>query len=138
MVYVLFFREQQASFDFQPNWMNKLSAMYGLGNIVINLKDDWPNPSEPRTYRFKTLTEARFHPELKNLRWVWMVPGVEENLSTFEHPKDNVVYAIGSDFDGFGDFPIPESDQLLALDETDEIRASICVHHVVYNRYLRM
>lgn len=50
---------------------------------------------------FPHIEEATVDPDLRKLTWVWLDSGADVYLDEFEHPDDDVVYCIGSDYVGF-------------------------------------
>jgi hypothetical protein len=50
---------------------------------------------------FSSIAEALVDPDLSKLAWVWLTADGDVALDEFEHPKDDVVYCIGSDYVGF-------------------------------------
>lgn len=50
---------------------------------------------------FDTLDDAIAEPRLSGMTWVWLDADGDVYLDEFEHPKNRVVYCIGSDYNGF-------------------------------------
>jgi len=69
-------------------------------------------------------------------QWVFLHPDADTFLDEFEHPDGQVMYAIGSDFDGFGR-PVGDLPGVkVKLRNPDEILAKLVVPVVLYDRHL--
>ena len=118
--------------------MKRMAFYHGMSTIVIDRKGDMPG-SVPR---FPTIDDAMEDPRFKDLTWIWLsLEDSAEYLDEHKHPEDNVIYCIGSDFDGFdGKDPATLSGPKLKLrqilKEKGEWYATTVVPLVVYDRFL--
>lgn len=146
-VYFLYFIEQGSGIPIDRAFADEIiGTMFGHKQIVIK-----PNADHEVTDMFpmvlSTFEQAREHPWLKPLRWVFLHPEAEALLQDYEHPEDNVIYCIGSDQNGFGGV-IPgslEADflRVAAPDSNEENRtrsfhAASILPLVVYDRALKL
>lgn len=123
-----------------------LGYMFGFQQVII----DPTGNTRPSAIGFplvlKTIDEARGHPELSKLKWVYFHAHAKKTLQEYEHPKDNVIYCVGSDWTGLGhDFeeldgdilrvaaPDPDSD-----DGKREFFAASILPIVAYDRALKL
>jgi hypothetical protein len=135
--YLLYYRET-SRVESTNAYMKRMAFYHGMETIVIDRKGDMPG-SVPR---FPTIDEAMKDPRFKDLTWVWLIlENSDEYLDEYEHPQDNVIYCIGSDFDGFDGKPISElPGPKLKLrqipKEEGEWYATTVIPLVAYDRFL--
>lgn len=139
MVYLLFY-DEVTNFDKSYAWMDKWQAVYGMQPVTIKREGTLSKSLKS----FRTIKEAVNDPDLSKLKWVWMCPGVDaEYLDEFDHPEDNVVYCIGSDYDGFDNLPVDELPGVKIklrqpVGHTGEWFAAMVIPLVVYDRFLKL
>src|SRR3972149_1823522 len=77
------------------------SLMFPAQQVIINQTGEI-QPSTENQFVFKTFDEARAHPDLANLKWVFFHNRAKKYLQEYGHPEDNVIYCVGSDWMGLG------------------------------------
>jgi hypothetical protein len=135
--YLLYYRET-SRVESTNSYMKRMAFYHGMKTIVIDRKGDMPG-SVPR---FPTINEAMADPRFKDLTWVWL--SLEDSdgfLDEYKHPEENVIYCIGSDFDGFdGKDPSKLPGEKLRLrqieKEEGEWYATTVIPLVAYDRFL--
>ena len=92
-----------------PDFASQCST--GQGNIISLLDHfctiyggGWAaiHPGDYQTHcpeNYPSLSDA--HLVYPNHTWVYLDPKGEQTLDEFQHPKDDVVYVVGHDFEGF-------------------------------------
>jgi hypothetical protein len=126
MVYLMYFREQSNFSDSHP-WIDKLLNLFGVKPIVI-----CPGMTSKDVPYFDTVQEA--YEAFSDYTWIWLDANGDKYLDEITHPEDSVVYAVGSDYTGFGDF-VGEGQRIkLRIAETF---APMVVPMVLYDRALR-
>ena len=134
--YLLYFRET-SRVEATASYMKRFAWLHDMDVVVIDRKGDMPGSAK----RFATIADAIADPDLSELTWIFLDACGETYLDEYEHPADDVVYCIGSDFDGFDGTPHDElPGTLLKLrqvpEHTGEWFASIVAPLVVYDRFL--
>ncbi len=85
----------------------------------------------------RSLEEAKVHPDLVNLKWVYFHSQAKKTLQEYEHPEDNVIYCIGSDTTGLSGGPEDFDGDVLRLGNREFHAASI-LPLVAYDRALKI
>lgn len=139
MVKFLFYKEETQHSEFP--WMDKWLNFFGVIPIVIDREGPYSKKNPTDYFLYKTLQEAIDDTAHKNDLWVWLDRDGNDFLDEFEHPKDNVVYCIGSDFDGFQE--IEFFGKVLKIRPPTEAAdgewyAYMALPLVLYDRYLRV
>jgi hypothetical protein len=135
--YLLYYRET-SRVESTNAYMKRMAFYHGMETIVIDRKGDMPG-SVPR---FPTIDEAMADPRFKDLTWVWLsLEDSDEYLDEYVHPSDDVIYCIGSDFDGFDGkdvttLPGPKLRLRQIEKETCEWYATTVIPLVAYDRFL--
>lgn len=128
MVYLMYFRENSNFSDAHP-WIDKILALFGMKPIVIC--PELAGVSKDVPY-FSTVQEA--YEAFSDYTWIWLDVSGDKYLDQIPHPKDNVVYAVGSDYTGF-DF-IGEGERVkLRINETF---APMIIPMVCYDRMTKL
>lgn len=118
--------------------MKRMAFYHGMETIVIDRKGDMSG-SVPR---FPTIDDALADPRFKNLVWVWLsLEKSDKYLDEYIHPEDDVIYCIGSDFDGFDGKNVskltgPKLKLRQISKKTGEWYATTVVPLVAYDRFL--
>ena len=77
--------------------------MYGIHPVQVDPEENFPVTRRP-PYNFRRLEDALEHPDLKDLQKVWLDPEAPVTWDGIEIPKENVLFLVGDDMHGFGDF----------------------------------
>ena len=136
MTAYLLFHSQTSGWGREYAWIDKWASMGGLTPVIIDpVKPRNDNP-EYAPLVFWTMQEAVESPLFKDAQWVYFDPNARLRLDELEHPTGDVVYALGSDYFGFGATELPEgvSVSILGLPET---WAGMCVPCLVYDRIVK-
>lgn len=135
--YLLYYRET-SRVESTNSYMKRVARYHGMETIVIDRKGDMPG-SVPR---FSTIDAALADPRFKNLVWVWLALEKSDGyLDEYVHPEDDVIYCIGSDFDGFdgkdpSKLPGPKLKVRQIRKEIGEWYATTIIPLVAYDRFL--
>lgn len=135
--HLLFYRRENLRYEQRYSWIDKwLWIAKDLFPICIDPEADEAECADlarvPKVY--PSLTAALKCPSLAGMTWVWLDPNCTAYLDEFDHPKDNVIYCIGSDISGFNgeDSEGPR----IKVRDLGDIHAAIIVPFVVYDRKL--
>src|SRR3989344_3626760 len=145
MVYFLFHIER-ANIPIDRAFVSELfgSLMFPAQQVIIDSTGEI-EPSAQNPFVFKTFDEARAHPELAKLKWVFFHARAKEYLQEYDHPEDNVIYCVGSDWMGFGHGPGELDGDWLRVaapdpgrdDGIQEFHAATLLPLIVYDRALK-
>lgn len=94
----------------------------------------------------KSLEEARAHPDLARLKWVYFHAQAKKTLQDYVHPEDEVIYCIGSDSTGLGSSPEDFDGDVLRVAAPDpdsddgkrEFHAASILPIIAYDRALKL
>lgn len=94
----------------------------------------------------KSLEEAKSRPELANLKWVYFHAHSKKTLQEYQHPEDNVIYCVGSDWTGLGYGPEDLDGDVLRVSAPDpdsddgerEFHAASILPIIAYDRVLKL
>jgi hypothetical protein len=120
-----------------------LGYMFSYQQVLIDAEGLFEERKETTPLILRTVEEARAHPFLKDLRWIYMDPQGRTNLQEFDHPDDNAVYCFGSDWYGHGRDVSMEETVRVALPDPDELHTdrvffvSTMIPIVAYDRALK-
>lgn len=130
--HILFFREQSRVLA-EYSFMMHVLGQSGFEPIVIDLDASWPDTK--CDFIYTSLAEALVCPRLAGCTWVWFDPDGETILDEYEHPADNVIYCIGSDFTGFGEHaPDPANKMRIRMPEHLPVWWAVqCVQIICYD-----
>ena len=119
--------------------------MFGWQQVIIDPHETFHKSEDKWPLVLRSLEEARQHPWLKDLRWVYLSAGAKNSIQEFEHPDDNIIYCIGSDAYGFGeDVSMHETLRLFTPDpdkeehKTREFFTATVLPMVAYDRALKL
>jgi len=135
--YLLYYRET-SRVESTNAYMKRMAFYHGMETIVIDRKGDMPG-SVPR---FPTIDEALADARFKDHTWVWLALTDGANyLDEYKHPADEVIYCVGSDFDGFdgkdpSKLPGPKLKLRQIHKRIGEWYATTVVPLVAYDRFL--
>ena len=137
MVKLLYYREQTRHPN-HPSWISKYLNLYGIYPMIIDRLGDWVGANP---WIYASLDSALSDPANAGFDWVWMDAKGGVLLDKFEHPEDNVIYCVGSDyigFDGKDVMTLPGTKvKLHTLPDYDaEWFASLLVPLICYDRFL--
>lgn len=132
MVYMLWYKGK-SGFQSVHSWIDKLCGTYNFYPIVIDQENAGKND-----FTYASLDDVLKDKKYKDYKWVWLDSKGDQILDEYEHPKENVIYCIGSDFDGFGrDISKLKGDKVrIRQDKKEDWFAAIIVPLVIYDRYL--
>lgn len=134
--HLLFWNEPSSRFERTYSWIHKQCGTYGLEPIVIDPTGTWPTdrPDLPQLV-YHSLEAVLADKRFAGHTFVWLDPTATQDLETFDHPKENVVYCTGSDLDGFGGIE-SEGPRVRVLGDSAEYFAAVVVPIVCYDRWL--
>lgn len=130
--YILYFREE-GRFENQIAWLSKNAWLYNMNQIVIDTIGGMKYSDELPV--FSTINEAiEFY---KDYTWVFLDHRADSYIDEFDHPIDNVIYAVGSDYTGLFNDKKPEGKLIkMRAREEGEHYASLIVPILLYDRFL--
>ena len=144
-VYFLVYLEGDRGRPFDwPSCMVRADQVVGMFNwniVYLDMVGQLNQGQEGNPLIVHSLDEALAHPDLMALQWVWLHPKGTDTLQKYEHPSDNVVYCVGSDFVGFDNKEVSELNgdvlRVWTPDPNREYYAETVIHLVVYDRALK-
>ena len=136
--YLLYYRET-SRVESTHAYMKRFATMHGMETVVIDRKGDMPGSVK----RFPDIKAAMAAPDLAGHEWVFLDAKGDVHLDKYPHPVDDVVYCIGSDFDGFDGLDVKELPGVKVKirqlpNRKGEWYASIVAPIVVCYRYMYM
>lgn len=123
-----------------------LGGMFGFLQVIIDPSGEMQSSVMGYPLVLKSLEEAKAHPDLAKLKWIYFHAHAKKTLQEYEHPKDNVIYCIGSDTTGLGGSPEDLGSDVLRVATPDpdrddgkrEFHAASILPLVAYDRALKM
>jgi|GEM_PF-4630600 len=136
MVYFLYYKEDVV-FGGTFSWIDKWCAMYGLRPIVIDKERGKPDGTK-NGFTYSSLDEAVKNKKYKDHKWVWLDSEGDKILDEYDHPKNNVIYCVGSDYNGFGRNNGKLKGDIVKIRQFKDINrfAATVVPMVIYDRFL--
>ena len=121
-------------------YTTKFVSTYGMHYVVIDREGRWLDKSK-HPWVYATVDEAVVDSDHSGDTWVWLHPDATDYLDEYEHPEENVIYCVGSDYDGFDGKNISElSGVKLKIrqppNQEGEWFAGMIVALVCYDRFL--
>lgn len=92
----LFFKEA----DRHDVCTTKFISTYGMHYVVIDREGRWLDKSK-HPWVYPTVDEALADSDHADDTWVWLHAEADDYLDEYEHPEENVIYCVGSNYDGF-------------------------------------
>ena len=131
MRYLLFFPDgQEGSRPFDWAWIDKWCSMYGVYPVMVD-KTGSRKTTDHSPFYFHSLSQAVSHPSLKDLSWVWLDTDAEKYIDEISLPREDVVFCVGDDMDGFCGFEIKGQRVKIRSKhpdgEDEEMFAAVCV-----------
>lgn len=99
----LFYKEDGG----REGFTTKFIGTYGMHYVVIDRQGRWLAKSK-HPWVYPTVDAAIADPDHAGDTWVWLHADADMYLDEFEHPAENVIYCVGSDYDGFDGKSISE------------------------------
>jgi hypothetical protein len=133
MVHVCF-PGDKGFFDQVWSWFDLNCSKYNLSPIVIDPPNREKRELSGKTDAFPPIysTYEDAYKVNPDLQWIWMDSSADIYLDEFDHPKDNAVYAIGHEIDGFsGEFP-----GIKVKIRFDETYGPLVLPMLLYDRWL--
>ncbi|OGY12835.1 MAG: hypothetical protein A3A58_01560 [Candidatus Blackburnbacteria bacterium RIFCSPLOWO2_01_FULL_41_27] len=123
-----------------------LGYMFGFKQVIIDPTGEMQSSVMGFPLIFKSLEEAKAHSELANLKWVYFHAHSKKTLQEYQHPEDNVIYCIGSDWTGLGYSPEELDGDVLRVSAPDpdsdngerEFHAASILPIIAYDRALKL
>lgn len=123
-----------------------LGGMFEYRQVIIDQTGEMKSSVMGYPLVLKSLEEAKAHPDLANLKWVYFHAQAKKTLQEYKHPKDNVIYCIGSDSIGLGGGPEDFDGDVLRVAAPDpdhddgkrEFHAASILPLVAYDRALKL
>lgn len=146
MIYFLYHVEPGTAIPLDRSYADQvIGYMFGYNQVIIDPSEMFHKEEHKNPLVLRSLQEAKQHPWLKDLRWIYLSAQGKKSLQEFEHPADNVVYCIGSDAYGFGeDVSMHETLRLFTPDpdseehKTREFFTATVLPMVVYDRAFKI
>jgi len=132
MIYLCYVNEE-TRWDNMYAWADKWAHNFSFFPIIVDYIGNRPKNSIPAPIVVDTFDEARSLPQLVDMTWVYLTLDGSTMLPDFQHPVDDAVYAIGSDFNGFGDHVI---DGVTIQLPPTQMYAGLTIPMPAYDRYL--
>lgn len=146
-VYFLYHIEPWSGIPVDRSWADEiLGGMFDFRQVIIEPTGEMTSSIMGYPLVLKSLEEAKAHPDLANLKWVYFHAQAKMTLQEYEHPNDNVIYCIGSDTTGLSGGPVDFDGDVLRLAAPDpesnnrnrEFHAASILPLVAYDRALKM
>ena len=146
-VYFLYHIEAWSGIPINRSWADQiLGGMFGFRQVIIDQSGEMTSSIMGYPLVLKSLDEAMVHPDLAKLHWVYFHAQAKKTLQEYKHPKDNVIYCIGSDTTGLGGGPEDFDGDVLRVAAPDpdhddgmrEFHAASILPLVAYDRDLKM
>lgn len=123
-----------------------LGGMFEFKQVIIDASGEMKSSVMGYPLVLRSLEEAKAHPDLANLKWVYFHAQAKKTLQEYKHPKDNVIYCIGSDTTGLSGGPEDFDGDVLRVAAPDpdnddgnrEFHAASILPLVAYDRALKM
>jgi len=137
-IYILVFVEPDG-IRTDRKYMDMLCAMYGYQLEYIDKTGDMDQRSGNVR---STLDQAWADSKFSGYTWVYFDGTYGTiNLHDYRHPRDNVVYVIGSDFDGYNRSLVELNGDILKLktkNDSTDLHAAGVVAAIVNHRYYQL
>ena len=78
----------------------KFISTYGFNYVVIDRVGTWLDKSK-HPWVYPNVDEALADPDHVGDTWVWLDANATTYLDEYAHPTNNVIYCVGSNYDGF-------------------------------------
>ena len=130
MIYLCYVHEE-TKFQEIYQWIDKWCHNAKVFPVIIY---EGQHQTTFAPWYFRSYNEARYSEELRNAHWVYLDEHSGVQLHEYVHPEEDVVYALGSDYDGFGDHI--KSGDVVSV-EGGQQYAAVIAPSVLYDRYLK-
>jgi hypothetical protein len=108
MVYFLYFVEGHPGLPVQRPFADQIAGyMFGFRQVIIDPNKAFHEEVRHFPLVLRSFEQAREHPLLRDLTWVFLDPYGTVELKDFKHPTEDVIYCFGSDWNGFGEDVVP-------------------------------
>lgn len=123
-----------------------LGSMFEYRQVIIDQTGEMKSSIMGYPLVLQSLEEAKSHPDLNKLKWVYLHAQAKKTLQEYKHPKDNVIYCIGADTTGLGGGPEDFDGDVLRIAAPDpnhddgkrEFHAASILPLVAYDRALKI
>ena len=132
MTAYLLFHSQTSGWGREYSWIDKWASFAGLKPVVIDPQRKRNEDPNQAPLVFWTMKDALASPLFEDVQWIYFDPNSRLFLDELEHPSGDVVYALGSDYFGFGVTELPEGISV-AVRGLPETWAGMCVPCLAYD-----
>lgn len=123
-----------------------LGYMFEFKQVIIDPTGEMQSSVMGYPLVLKSLEEAKAHPDLAKLKWVYFHAQAKKTLQEYKHPEDEVIYCIGSDTTGLSGGPEDFDGDVLRVAAPDpnhddgkrEFHAASILPLIAYDRALKM
>lgn len=136
MIAFLFYYEDDTGIETSTTFIDQMVAMYGYTWYMIDRTG-----TKKGTNVFTSLDQAIEDDRFKDNTWIYFDVNAKNYLEDFTHPKDNVVYVIGSDTVGYDGKSISERNgeslKLKTVDLNRDYYATAVISYICSQRYTK-